>query len=260
MAEYSRSGHINVINCQNIQELNEILSKNDDIEHSENVDKNLIRLEPLLFPSTQQGCKYRVLFPFCGNSADIMHVAKLGHEVVALEPFSLVVEDFFKKEDLLYHRKTSNRDNNFQVYSSKNPELNITIYHGDFFKCGLKILNKFDVVWDNGLWNNIKSNERFSYINCIKSLVHKNTKYCLENITYDKSVHINQPFSCQHNQLLSYFSHYFNVKRLYFYEDDLSKKIYRVDSFVKTYYLLTLRTSLPIVSIDLTTGRVQNEI
>ena len=260
MAEYSRSGHINVINCQNIQELNEILSKNDDIEHSENVDKNLIRLEPLLFPSTQQGCKYRVLFPFCGNSADIMHVAKLGHEVVALEPFSLVVEDFFKKEDLLYHRKTSNRDNNFQVYSSKNPELNITIYHGDFFKCGLKILNKFDVVWDNGLWNNIKSNERFSYINCIKSLVHKNTKYCLENITYDKSVHINQPFSCQHNKLLSYFSHYFNVKRLYFYEDDLSKKIYRVDSFVKTYYLLTLRTNLPIVSIDLTTGRVQNEL
>ena len=260
MAEYSRSGHINVINCQNIQELDKTWSKNDDIEHSEKVDKNLIRLAPVLFPETQQGCKYRILFPFCGNSADIMHVAKLGHEVVALEPLSLVVEDFFKKEDLNYHLKTSNRDKNFQVYCSKNPELNITIYNGDFFECGLKLLNKFDVVWDNGLWKNIKPSERFSYVKCIKSLVHKNTKYCLENITYDKNVHINQPISCQHNQFLSYFSHYFNVKRLYFYEDGLSKNIYRVNSFLKTYYLLTLRTNLPKVSIDLTTGRVLNEL
>jgi len=260
MAEYSRSGHINVINCQNIQELDKTWSKNDDIEHSEKVDKNLIRLAPVLFPETQQGCKYRILFPFCGNSADIMHVAKLGHEVVALEPLSLVVEDFFKKEDLHYHLKTSNRDKNFQVYCCKNPELNITIYNGDFFECGLKLLNKFDVVWDNGLWKNIKPSERFSYVKCIKSLVHKNTKYCLENITYDKSVHINQPISCQHNQFLSYFSHYFNVKRLYFYEDGLSKNIYRVNSFLKTFYLLTLRTNLPKVSIDLTTGRVLNEL
>ena len=260
MAEYSRSGHINVINCQNIQELDKTWSKIDDIEHSEKVDKNLIRLAPVLFPETQQGCKYRILFPFCGNSEDIMHVAKLGHEVVALEPLSLVVEDFFKKEDLHYHLKTSNRDKNFQVYCSKNPELNITIYNGDFFECGLKLLNKFDVVWDNGVWKNIKPSERFSYVKCIKSLVHKNTKYCLENITYDKNVHINQPISCQHNQFLSYFSHYFNVKRLYFYEDGLSKNIYRVNSFLKTFYLLTLRTNLPKVSIDLTTGRVLNEL
>jgi len=259
-AEYSRSGHINIINSQNIQNFDKIRTKNDEEERNESINENLIKLSSVLFPNIQQGCKCRVLFPFCGNSADIMYVANLGYEVVAVEHSSLAVTKFFKEENLLYFLKTSNRDKNFQVYRSKDPQYDITIYQGDFLKCGQKLFNKVDVVWDNGLWMNIKPKERFSYVKCIKDLVHKNTKYCLENVTYSKNGHINQPISCQHNQLLMYFSNYFNVQRLYYYEDDLKRKIYGVDSFINTYYLLTLRTCLPKVNINLTTGRVVNEI
>ena len=157
------------------------------------------------------------------------------------------------------------QSDDFVIYRSEDPAADISIYCGDYFKCNVSVLGRFDVIWDALAYASCNVCERYTYIRQMCAYADPDTRYCLNNVTLDQSRHREQPFSSSHDEICDKFGGLFDVDRQYFYENATMAKKLSLDSYVNSVYLLRLRGDgdgcdcPPVQVIDLMTGKVTRE-
>jgi len=129
--------------------------------------------------------KYRVFVPLCGKSLDLVWLYNQGHEIVGVEGFQNVVEEFYKENNIPF---TTSEDKLF-----KSTDGRIQIHVGDLFAFSSKTLGSFDAVYDRGSLVAINISDRDRYASLIKSLLRPKFSYFLSAVEYQPTEYFSGP-------------------------------------------------------------------
>ncbi len=132
--------------------------------HLESVNPALVQFWSNIAPPVPA----RVFIPLAGKSLDMIWLAKLGYEVVAVEVSRLAVESFFKEHDL---SPEVTPVGDFSVWQSGR----ITVICGDFFSLyrnrhQFPDLSQFDIVYDRAAYIALTSQQREVYSRHLENL------------------------------------------------------------------------------------------
>ncbi len=154
--------------------------------------------------------KAKVFVPMSGKTLDILYLAELGHQVVAVELAEAAVCSFFEEQKIKHKvRETTH----FKIYESER----ITIYCGDFFALTPEDLADIEYVYDRASLIALPFEIRNSYIKFM--LTHlKEAKHFLITINFD-NVQLGPPFSVDEKMVKNYYFPTFNVEHV------MSKKL-----------------------------------
>lgn len=253
MLTKSKSGHVVALKTMDVDDWDRMWISKSYKGKRKSVNSDLLKLNEVLFTSP----KCRVLFPLCGESPDMKYVAEQGHQVVGVECSRTAIVSFFEQNELQFRTRVCERNENFEVFKSRDGRLDVTIYRGDMFDIDRSTLyGTFDVVWDKGAYVAVNPADRHRYVDIVRDLVTADTRYCLSNVTLDQSRHNTHPYSSTHEELCDVVAPYFHVDRRYLYENETFKSVFKLDHYLTTVYLLRLRSHPPHQRIDLRTGLV----
>lgn len=132
------------------------------------------------FPSLKLKIGCRIFVPLCGQSIDMLWLARQGYQVIGVELSQVACSAFFK-ENKIPVKITETKD--FTLYSSEE----ITIFCGDFFKLDGVILDKIDAVYDRAALIALPPDVRKSYSKRLIELTTPATTMFLITTVYNVS-------------------------------------------------------------------------
>ncbi|EDV20859.1 uncharacterized protein TRIADDRAFT_60802 [Trichoplax adhaerens] len=113
----------------------------------------------------------RVFVPLCGNSLDLLWLARKGCSVVGSECVAFACQNFFTENQIPYEiRALDGIDGN--VYCSKDEKLDIRIFQCDHYQLSPRIVGyPLDSVWDRGAFNSVPMKRRAEYVQHMSTLL-----------------------------------------------------------------------------------------
>lgn len=171
----------------------------------------------------------RVLFPLCGSSLDLPHLARLGHDVVGVEGVAKAVDKLLaiwgeEKEShgrnegplLLRVGKASDE----QLKASKEPTGLLRAVQGDFFELtqqraaalGLGQAGLFDACFDRGSLVAVTPEDRPQYVRALTDLMAPGGKVLLVVVEHEPA--FGPPHSISHEEVQRLFGRSFDVRLL----------------------------------------------
>lgn len=139
----------------------------------------------------------RVLVPLCGKSADLLWLARRGHEVVGVELAKKAVLEFFTEHDLEYRSESGT---NLDCYTAI--DLPIRIFCGDYFKFDD---GPFDALYDRGALVALPGHSRPKYVEHTKKLLRPRAVRLIVTLEYDQAVVQGPPFSVLPPEIRGYW-------------------------------------------------------
>ena len=146
--------------------------------------------------------KGKVFVPMSGKTRDILYLAEVGHEVLAVELAESAVQSFFEEQSLKF---TVEETTHFKIFKSDR----ITFYCGDFFALTPKDLEGVDYVYDRASLIALPFEIRNSYIKFMQTHL-KEAKHFLITINFD-NVQLGPPFSVDQKMVKNYYHPVFEV-------------------------------------------------
>ncbi|CAG2224619.1 TPMT [Mytilus edulis] len=171
--------------------------KDNAVWHMDGVNSTL---EKHLDKITGKENKAKLFVPLCGKTLDMLHLSKMGHEVVGVEFSELAVRQFFEENSVPC---TASSVSSMGGMLYKNDDYRIRIYCGDFFKFGSHLEKDFDGVWDRGALEAIEPKMRKTYIDIMKSILKPGAGYILD--TADRPIGIGPPFFISVDEIVEHF-------------------------------------------------------
>lgn len=152
----------------------------------------------------------RVLVPLCGKSADLVWLARRGHEVVGVELAEKAIHEFFAANDLAYQVQHGDP---LDCYAAD--ALPISIYCGDYFKLDGQT---FDGLYDRGALVAIPPSLRPAYIEHTRKLLNPDAVRLIVTLEYDQAIVPGPPFSVMPSEMNAYWDDLVRVEEI----DDLA--------------------------------------
>jgi len=136
----------------------------------------------------------RVFVPLAGKSLDLLHLAKEGLDVVAVELVGMAVEALFAEAEIAHE---VSQHGPFKVYRAKG----ITVYVGDFFDLEPEVTGTFDRIWDRASLVALPKDVRKRYTAHLRRFAAPGARLLLSCLEYDQSVMEGPPFSVSRSEV-----------------------------------------------------------
>jgi thiopurine S-methyltransferase len=155
--------------------------------------------EKLGTPHNEDSTRKRVLVPLCGKTEDLMHLAKLGFEVVGVELVESAVRAFFEEHALTPQVEDHGALRSFQAAG-------ITLWAGDFFAFGRAQLGVLSAFYDRAALVALPEELRRRYVLHLLSLLAERARGLVVSFEYDQRVMAGPPFSVSETELRGLFA------------------------------------------------------
>lgn len=157
----------------------------------------------------------RVFVPLCGKSPDMKWLLEdVGCEIIGLECSEHAITGFFEENEIEYEVTVAPGFPNFHLFKGKNSK--IRVFQGDYFQFSAEAAGgTFDAIWDSASLNTIDLSLRKPYVEVIKSLMTKDTKYMLSAMYFgDLRTWKDNPFDITDDSMQEMFGEHFGWRKL----------------------------------------------
>ena len=138
-----------------------------------------------------------VLGPLCGKSADLLWLAKRGHDVVCVELSEVAVAGFFEDHDLDFELESAGALNRYTA-----TQHSLTLYCGDYFAYRSP---PFDALFDRGALVAFPEDMRPRYVEHTLRLLKPGAIRLVITLEYDQRVVNGPPFAVSTDELVAYW-------------------------------------------------------
>ncbi|MEN2752612.1 thiopurine S-methyltransferase [Psychrobacter sp. FBL11] len=159
----------------------------------------------------------RIFVPLCGKSIDMVWLAEQGHEVVGVELVESAVQEFFAEHNIspTIYQHTDNPANKYYQgqLSGQSSKQTITLWVADIFALAADDIGAIDAVYDRAALIALPADTRPKYSDQIQQLSHHASQLLL-TLNYDQNEWAGPPFSISPDQILQYYSDYYQIAEL----------------------------------------------